>query len=70
MCGQEPETVQSWGFRDLHDPGLSVSLHRRPDRLVIEIQAPMSLLNLDVFADDAQEAVTPESGGQAGPGCC
>jgi len=46
----------SWGFRGVNDPGIAVALHRKPDRLVIEIHAPMDLLNLNGFVQDAGPA--------------
>ncbi len=68
MCEQEPETVLLWGFRDVHDSGLSMSLYRRPDRLVIEIQAPMGLLNLGNLAENMEDADggSAERGGSGG----
>ena len=56
MCERESEAVLSWGVRDVHDPGLSVSMRCVHDRLVIEIRAPMSLLNLGRFAENAEDA--------------
>ncbi len=52
----EPVTLMSWGFRGVNDPGIAVALHRKPDRLVIEIHAPMDLLNLKGFVQDAGPA--------------
>jgi hypothetical protein len=73
VCEQEPETVLSWGVRDVRDPGISVSMRHSPGRLVIEIQAPMSLLNLGRFAEDPDDtyggsAERDGSGGSVLPG--
>ncbi len=57
---QRPETVKSWGFRGVGDAGLSVAVYRRPDRLVIEIHAPLDLLDLDGLTDSSE----PGPGGQ------
>ncbi len=52
----QPVSLRSWGFRDVDGDGLSVAIYRKPDRLVIEIQAPMALLDLGMFGQDAERA--------------
>ncbi len=50
----EPDRqVMAWGCRDLS--GLAVDIYRRenPDRLVIEIHAPLDQLDLEVLAAPA-----------------
>ncbi len=49
MCDQQPEIVRSWGHHPVDGDGLTVSIYRNPDRLVIEIHAPMDLLNLEAL---------------------
>ena len=50
MYEQQPTALASWGFSQL-DEGLSIAIYRKPDRLVIEIHAPMDLLNLDALIE-------------------
>ena len=57
----EPVTLVSWGFRGVNDPGIAIAMHRKPDRLVIEIHAPMDLLNLNTFAQSAGPAAEESS---------
>jgi hypothetical protein len=52
--GRQPESIKSWGFQGVNDAGLSVAVYREPDRLVIEIHAPMDLFNLDGFTGNAE----------------
>ena len=58
MCEQEPETVRSWGHHPVEGDGITVTMYRNPDRLVIEINAPMGLLNLEELTET--ETIRPE----------
>ena len=62
-CRQARSRAHEWaaarndkvlGFQGVNDAGLSVAVYREPDRLVIEIHAPMDLLNLDGFTGSAE----------------
>lgn len=64
MCEeQQSAIVRSWGHHSVGD-GVSMALYRNPDRLVIEIHAPMDLLDLNDFLKPARtSAQTGDTGG-------